>query len=128
MQLLRENAAQWIALLMNLAALLAFVATVALAARRWQLERRGAQAEELAKLDRARGALEGLLKGSVFGLVTAAEREYGPGTGEIKRSAVLSELLRLLPEQWRAGFSEEALGAIIENGLAAAKEIWARQK
>jgi len=110
---------------MNGAALAVFVAAIVLAARRLRLEKRGAQEEELLKLDRARNTLEKLLKGSVFGLVTAAEREYGPGTGEIKRSAVLAELLRLLPERWRALFGEEDLLSLIENGLAAAKGIWA---
>lgn len=124
MQLLRENAAQWIALFMNLAALLIFVATVVLAAWGLHVEKKGAQAEELARLGRARKTLEQLLCGSLFGLVTAAERDYGPGTGELKKSAVLAELVRLLPEEWRSLFDLPALEALIESGLQRAKELW----
>jgi len=109
---------------MNLAALLIFVATVVLAAWGLHVEKKGAQAEELARLGRARKTLEQLLCGSLFGLVTAAERDYGPGTGELKKSAVLAELVRLLPEEWRSLFDLPALEALIESGLQRAKELW----
>ena len=124
MSLLRENAAQWLALLMNLAALLIFLATAALAAWGLRMEKKGAQAEDIVRLERARKTLEQLLRGSMVGLVTAAEREHGPGTGALKKSAVLAQLLRLLPGQWRGLFDLPALEALIESGLCHAKELW----
>jgi len=62
----------------------------------------------------------------VYGLVTQAENEFGPGQGEIKKSAVLAQLLRLIPEQWRARFDVDMLGVLIENGLNRAKAIWGK--
>ena len=126
MQLLRENAVQWMYLILNGLALAMFAAGAALTLWRLRREKQGAREEELERLDRASGTLRQLLGGSVFGLVTAAERQFGPGTGEIKKSAVLAELIKLVPEQWRAQFDLETCGALIENGLAAAKEIWAK--
>ena len=126
--LLRESAAQWIQLLLNGVSLAVFVAAAALALWRLRQEKRGARREELERLDRARGTLQQLLSGAVCGLVTAAEREYGPGTGAIKKSAVLAELLRLLPGQWRGQFDADALGELIESGLAAARPLWDKQR
>lgn len=124
MQLLQENLSGWLTLAMNGAALLIFVTAAVLGFWRLHLSNKGASAQELEKLDKARNTLERLLQGSVFGLVTKAEQDFGAGMGEIKKSAVLTELLKLVPEQWRDMFDEEALTVIIENGLTAAKEIW----
>lgn len=119
-----EQLAQWINLGMSAAALLLFIAGGAVALLRLYRERKGAQEEELARYDAAAETLQTLLRGSVYGLVTDAENEYGAGMGEIKKSAVLGKLLQLLPEQWRERFCLDELGAIIESGLARAKEIW----
>ena len=117
---------QWVNLAMNAAAFLLFAAGMLAALLRLNREKRGAREEELARWDSACETLEALLRGSVCGLVTQAENEFGPGQGEIKKSAVLAQLLRLIPEQWRAYFDADTLGALIESGLRSAREIWAR--
>jgi len=122
------NLTQWINLVFYGVTLLLLVTGGLLALWRGRREKQGAQAEELTRIDAARSTLEALLRGSVFGLVTAAEREYGAGMGPVKKSAVLAELLRLLPAQWRTLFDADILGMLIEGGLAAAKEVWAKGK
>ena len=126
MQILPADAAQWVNLTLNALALVLFVTAAALAVWKLHLEKKGAREEDLAKVERVRKTLEQLLRGSVFGLVTAAERSYGAGEGAIKKSAVLAQLMCLLPEQWRTLFDAQALGALIESGLQAAKELWAQ--
>ena len=109
MQLLREYALQWGTLILAGAALLAVLRT--------QRERQTA---------RARKTLTQLLRGALFGLLTQAEKNYGAGTGAIKKSVVLAEMLRLIPPQWRTLIDAEACGALIENALTAAKALWAK--
>jgi hypothetical protein len=121
---LQNDVREWIGLGMNVLLLVGFVAVTVLGLWRLHRARKGAQAGELTKLDRVRGALQSLLQGSVFGLVTQAEQVYGSGNGAIKKSAVLAELLKLLPENYRSLFDAETLGAIIEDGVARAKGIW----
>ena len=116
---------QWLNLAMNGLALLLFLAGLALAWRQTHREKQGADQEELARLERARNILQALLNGSAAALVTQAENTYGAGTGFIKKSAVLAELLKLLPEEYRAAFDIDTLDAIIESGLAEARAIWA---
>ena len=123
---MKTDFTQWVNLVMNAAAFLLFAAGVLVTLLRLRRERSGAQKEELAAWDRAGEVLEALLNGSVYGLVTQAENEFGPGQGEIKKSAVLAQLLRLLPERWRARFDLDMLGALIENGLRSAKKIWGK--
>ena len=123
---MKTDFTQWMNLVMNAAAFLLFVAGVLVTLLRLRREHLGAQKEELAAWDRTGEILEALLNGSVYGLVTQAENEFGPGQGEVKKSAVLAQLLRLLPEQWRARFDLDTLGALIENGLRSAKEIWGK--
>ena len=115
---------QWINLAMNAIALLLFLAGLALAVWQSYRERKGTAKEELQRFARARNILRTLMECAVGGLVTQAENEYGAGTGEIKKSTVLAELLRLLPEEYRAEFSAGTLEAIIEQGLAEAKKLW----
>ena len=125
---MKNDIAQWVNLAMNGLAFLLFAAGVAVTLLRLRRERLGAQKEELATWDKAGEVLRALLNGSVYGFVTQAENEFGPGQGEIKKSAVLAQLLRLIPEQWRARFDVDMLGTLIESGLQKAKEIWARQQ
>jgi len=115
---------QWMHLAMNILVLLLFLAGLALAFWQSHRERKGAAAEELQRFARARNILRTLLECAAGGLVTQAENMYGAGTGAIKKSAVMAELLRLLPEEFRAEFSAGTLEAIIEQGLAEAKKLW----
>ena len=124
---MKNDISQWVNLAMNAAAFLVFAAGVLAAVLRLQRERRGAQADELARWDSACETLGALLNGAVYGLVTQAEGEFGPGQGAIKKSAVLAQLMRLIPEPWRAFFNADALGALIESGLESAKEIWPKE-
>jgi len=123
---MKTEITQWVNLAMNAAAFLLFAAGVLATLLRLRRERQGAREEELARWDSACETLEALLNGAVYGLVTQAENEFGAGQGEIKKSAVLAQLLRLIPGQWRAYFDADTLGALIESGLRRAKEIWAR--
>jgi len=124
---MQNEITQWVNLAMNAAAFALFITGVLVTLLRLRRERQGAREEELARWDSAGETLRALLNGSVYGFVTQAENEFGPGQGEIKKSAVLAQLLRLLPEQWRARFDMDMLGALIESGLKRAKEIWAKQ-
>ena len=112
-----NSLSQWMNLAMNGVALLLFLGGLVLAWWYARREKQGAAAAELARIDRARNVLRGLLNGSAAALVSQAEKEYGPKTGPIKKSAVLAELLKLLPEEYRAAFDVDALDAIIENAL-----------
>jgi len=124
---MKNDVTQWVNLAMNGLAFLLFAAGVVVTLLRLRCERLGAQQEELARWDRANETLRALLNSSVYGLVTQAEIEFGAGQGEIKKSAVLAQLLRLIPGQWRARFDVEMLGTLIETGLKRAKAIWAKQ-
>ena len=125
---MKNDVTQWVNLAMNGLAFVLFAAGVLVALLRLRRARRGARVEELAAWNRAEVTLRALLNGSVYGLVTQAENEFGPGQGEIKKSAVLAQLLHLIPEQWRARFDADMLGALIESGLKRAKAIWGKQR
>lgn len=116
---------QTLELLIPLISLLLFLAGFALTLWRLRRERRGAEEAELGRLLQAQDTLEALLRQSLFGLVAMAEQGNGPGTGPLKKSIVMAELLRLLPEKLRAAFSAETLGGWIETALAKAKAMWA---
>ncbi|MDR0531897.1 MAG: hypothetical protein LBG83_07535 [Oscillospiraceae bacterium] len=123
MRLLQEiEWAQWANLITNIAALALFLAGLGVAAWRLHREKQGAAREELDSIEKARATLATLLNAAVGGLVSNAEAIWGPGTGTIKKSAVIAELLRLLPEQYRTLFDADALGALVENGLRTLKE------
>lgn len=65
-----------------------------------------------------------LLRAILFAAVTAAEKEFGGGTGELKKSTVLSWVYEKLPSILKMLFSETQLSVMIENALAEAKEKW----
>jgi len=125
---MKNDVTQWVNLAMNALAFVLFAAGVLVALLRLRRERQGARVEELMAWGRAEETLQALLNGSVYGLVTQAENEFGPGQGEIKKSAVLAQLLRLIPGQWRARFDVDMLGALIESGLQRAKAVWGKQR
>ena len=116
--------AQILELLLPLISLLLFLAGFVLALWRLRRERRGAEEAELDRIQKAQDTLEALLRQSLFGLVTAAERGNAPGTGPLKKSIVMAELLRLLPEKLRASFSAETLGEWVETALEQIRPLW----
>lgn len=62
-------------------------------------------------------------KGILLALVAEAEEHFGPGTGEIKLSSVLSELYARMPLFLQLLFPQETVVAWVEGALAHFKEI-----
>lgn len=57
-------------------------------------------------------------------LVTDAEITFGGGTGMLKRSYVLDELYKRIPDEYKKYVTEENLDAIINDALEKAEELW----
>lgn len=57
-------------------------------------------------------------------LVTDAEIEYGGGTGQLKRSAVMAALYDLIPDEYKQYVSEDNLDYIIDTALDKARLLW----
>lgn len=66
-----------------------------------------------------------ILKEILFRLVTEAEKEYGSGTGELKKAAVIDWLYDKLPAIVKIFLTPDRLGKLIEEVLEIAKEKWA---
>ncbi|MDR2647730.1 MAG: hypothetical protein LBB67_06375 [Oscillospiraceae bacterium] len=111
-------------MIVSIAALLAFLAAGLLALWRKRRKKNGATSAELARIQNAENVLRSLLNCSMFGILTNAERKYGGGTGELKKSVALTELLQLLPDEIESTFDADTLSALIEQALQSAKEAW----
>lgn len=57
-------------------------------------------------------------------LVTDAEIEFGPGTGKLKRSYVIDELYKRIPDDYKKYITEDNLDAIINKALDEAERLW----
>jgi hypothetical protein len=57
-------------------------------------------------------------------LVTDAEIEYGGGTGQLKRSYVIDELYKRIPDEYKKYITEENLDTILNKALTEAKVLW----
>ena len=57
-------------------------------------------------------------------LVTDAEVAYGGGTGKLKRSYVIDELYKRIPDEYKKYITEENLDAVLNKALDEAKELW----
>lgn len=57
-------------------------------------------------------------------LVTDAEIEFGPGTGKLKRSYVIDELYKRIPDDYKKYITEDNLDAIIKTALDEAERLW----
>ncbi len=66
-----------------------------------------------------------LLKEILFRLVTKAEQEYGSGTGELKKAAVVEWLYDKMPAVLRLLVTKKEIEALIDEVLAYAKSKWA---
>jgi len=66
----------------------------------------------------------GILFSIAFRLVTEAEKQYGSGTGLLKKAAVIEWLYDKVPAVLRLFFAKEQLEQIIEEALATAKQKW----
>jgi len=60
----------------------------------------------------------------LFKLVTEAEKQYGQGTGALKKAAVIEWLYGKLPPVLRWLISAERLGDMVEDALERAKKAW----
>ena len=58
-------------------------------------------------------------------LMTDAEIQFGKQTGPLKRSYVIDELYRRVPDEYKKYITEENLDAIITTVLPKAEIIWA---
>lgn len=57
-------------------------------------------------------------------LVTEAEIQFGGKTGELKRSYVLDELYKRIPDEYKKYITEENLDMIINKVLPEAEILW----
>jgi len=57
-------------------------------------------------------------------LVTDAEIKFGGGTGVLKRSYVIDELYKRIPDEYKKYITEDNLDTIIKNALEKAEELW----
>ena len=57
-------------------------------------------------------------------LVTDAEIEFGGGTGKLKRSYVIDELYKRIPDEYKKFVTEDNLDAIINKALDEAEKLW----
>lgn len=58
-------------------------------------------------------------------LVTEAEIQFGGGTGTLKRSYVIDELYKRIPDEYKKYITEDNLDAIINRALEEAEKLWA---
>lgn len=58
-------------------------------------------------------------------LVTEAEIQFGGGTGVLKRSYVIDELYKRIPDEYKKYITEDNLDAIINRALEEAEKLWA---
>lgn len=61
----------------------------------------------------------------LLSLVTEAERQFGSGTGALKKAAVIKWVYERLPAFVKLLFSEQNLSDLIEQALESAKLKWA---
>lgn len=58
-------------------------------------------------------------------LVTEAEIQFGGGTGPLKRSYVIDELYKRIPDEYKKYITEDNLDSIINKALEEAERLWA---
>lgn len=57
-------------------------------------------------------------------LVTDAEIQFGGSTGTLKRSYVIDELYKRIPDEYKKYVTEENLDALINKVLPEAQKLW----
>ena len=57
-------------------------------------------------------------------LVTDAEIEFGGGTGALKRSYVIDEVYKRIPDEYKKYITEDNLDTIITRALEEAEKLW----
>lgn len=71
-----------------------------------------------------RGRVE-IVKKIIFALVSKAEKEFGAGTGELKKAAVIDWLYERLPKIITVLITPKEIERLIESVLEYAKTKWA---
>lgn len=66
-----------------------------------------------------------LLENLLFTLVIKAERDFGAGTGELKRAAVIDWVYERLPKIVTLIVSQKTIEGLLEAALSYAKKKWA---
>lgn len=61
-------------------------------------------------------------------LVTDAEIEFGGGTGKLKRSYVIDELYKRIPDEFKKYITEDNLDVIINRALEEAEKLWSENQ
>lgn len=67
----------------------------------------------------------GIVKKIIFALVSKAEKEFGAGTGELKKAAVIDWLYERLPKIITVLITPKEIERLIESVLEYAKTKWA---
>ena len=62
----------------------------------------------------------------LYAAVTEAEKDFGGGTGSLKLASVIAAIYPKLPAFVKVFVSEKILTRWVEQALAAAKEVWAK--
>ena len=70
----------------------------------------------------------GIVKKVLFALVAQAEKEFGSGTGELKKSAVVQWVYEKLPKVVTCFISSKEIEDLIESVLEYAKTKWTANK
>lgn len=65
-----------------------------------------------------------ILAEMIFSLVTEAERQFGGGTGTLKKATVVKWVYEKLPDFIKPLFSEKIISDMIEKALESAKLKW----
>ena len=71
-----------------------------------------------------RGRIE-VVKKVLFSLVSRAEKEFGSGTGELKKAAVIEWIYEKLPKIITVFITPKEIEQLIESALEYAKTKWA---
>lgn len=64
------------------------------------------------------------IKTLLLAWITEVEKEYGGGTGALKKAMVTAKIYAALPSTLRLLISENTISILIEAGLEYAKEVW----
>ena len=82
-------------------------------------------ADDVFETTRAWQRIKALLAIALPNIITDAENKYiDPGTGELKMSYVMAQIMELLPPDWRGRVNDFELQGIIEKALEGARVIW----
>lgn len=61
----------------------------------------------------------------LLSMVTQAEKDFGSGTGVLKKSSVITAIYAQLPSLFKLFIPEQTVSFLIEDALLDAKEHWA---